>query len=90
MRFVINIFLRNLNKQEILIMKEFELIKEFIIKNGQLKSFKTGQIIISPDKEIDKLFLLGEGEARLIFRDNNKRTTLKKFFQETLLDYPFC
>ena len=60
-------------------MKELELIKNFIIKNGVLKSFKTGELILSPNKKNDNLFLIESGEARIIFSVNNKRTTLKKF-----------
>ena len=66
-------------------MKEFQLIKEFILKNGELKSFKTGQIIIPPGKEVDTIFLLDKGEARLILNDNNKRTTLKKLYSGELI-----
>ena len=60
-------------------MKESQLIKKFIIENGELKSFKTGELIISPSKKTNDLFLIESGEARLIFNVNNKRTTLKKF-----------
>ena len=59
-------------------MKELELIKNFIIKNGVLKAFKTGELILSPNKKNDNLFLIESGEARIIFSVNNKRTTLKK------------
>ncbi len=66
-------------------MNEIKLIKEFIKNNGELKSFKTGELLIIPDKEADNIFLLEQGEARLIFIENNKRTTLKKFKSEDFI-----
>ena len=66
-------------------MKEIQLIKEYIKKNGELKTFKTGQLMISPGKEANSCFLLDKGEARLIYKVNNKRTTLKKFYSGDLI-----
>ena len=60
-------------------ISKLQLIKNFIIKNGELNSFKTGQLIIPPGKDVNTIFLLKEGQARLILKENNKRTTLKKF-----------
>ena len=58
---------------------EFQLINNFILKNGELNSFKAGQLILTPEEEVNSLFLIKKGQARLIFKENNKRTTLKKF-----------
>ena len=58
---------------------EFQLINNFILKNGELNSFKAGQLILNPEEEVNSLFLIKKGQARLIFKENNKRTTLKKF-----------
>ena len=60
-------------------IKDLQLIKKFILKNGELNSFKAGQLIMAPGEEVNSLFLLNNGQARLIFKENNKRTTLKKF-----------
>ena len=59
-------------------MEELELIKKFIIKNGVLQSFKTGELILSTNKKNENLYLIESGEARIIFCVNNKRSTFKK------------
>ena len=66
-------------------MTEIQLIKEYIKKNGELKTFTTGQLMISAGKEANSCFLLDQGEARLIYKVNNKRTTLKKFYSGDLI-----
>ena len=58
---------------------KLQLIKNFILKNGELNSFKAGQLIITPKEDVNKIFLLKEGQARFILKENNKRTTIKKF-----------
>ena len=58
---------------------KLQLIKNFILKNGELSSFKAGQLIITQEEDANTIFLLKEGQARLILKENNKRTTLKKF-----------
>ena len=63
----------------------FQLIKDFILKNGDLHSFKAGQLIVSPEEDVNAIFLLKEGQARLILKENNKRTTLKKFSKDQFI-----
>ena len=59
-------------------MQHIESIKEFIKINGQKCLFKTGELIFSRDKENDYIFLVEKGETRLIFKNYNRITTLKK------------
>ena len=59
-------------------MQHIESIKDFIKINGQKRLFKTGELIFSRDKENDYIFLVEKGETRLIFKNNNRITTLKK------------
>ncbi len=59
-------------------MKEITSLKNFINKNGELDSFKTGELILSKSNECDYLYLIIKGEARLIFKNLNKRSTFKK------------
>ena len=63
---------------------ELQLIKDFILKNGELHSFKAGQLIVSPEDDVNAV-LLKEGQARLILKENNKRTTLKKFSKDQFI-----
>ena len=64
---------------------KLKLIKDFILKNGELHSFKAGQLIVSPEDDLNAVFLLKEGQARLILKENNKRTTLKKFSKDQFI-----
>ena len=64
---------------------KLKLIKDFILKNGELHSFKAGQLIVSPEDDVYAVFLLKEGQARLILKENNKRTTLKKFSKDQFI-----
>tara|TARA_S200000501_G_scaffold227839_1_gene213639 strand:- start:2352 stop:5225 length:2874 start_codon:yes stop_codon:yes gene_type:complete len=59
-------------------VKEITSLKNFINKNGELDSFKTGELILSKSNECDYLYLIIKGEARLIFKNLNKRSTFKK------------
>ena len=59
-------------------MQHIESIKDFIKINGQKRLFKTGELIFSKDKENDYIFLVEKGETRLIFKNHNRITTLKK------------
>ena len=64
---------------------KLKLIKDFILKNGELHSFNAGQLIVSPEDDVNAVFLLKEGQARLILKENNKRTTLKKFSKDQFI-----
>ena len=64
---------------------ELQLIKDFILKNGELHLYKAGQLIVSPEDDVNAVFLLKEGQARLILKENNKRTTLKKFSKDQFI-----
>ena len=35
---------------------EFQLINNFILKNGELNSFKAGQLILTREEEVNSLF----------------------------------
>ena len=48
---------------------ELQLIKKFILNNGELNSFKAGQLILNPEEEVNSLFLIKKGQARLIFKE---------------------
>ena len=59
-------------------MQEINSLQKFIKDNGELQQFKTGQLISDRDKDPTYLYLITEGEARLIFKNFNKRSTLNK------------
>ena len=59
-------------------MQEINSLQKFIKDNGELQEFKTGQLISDRDKDPTDLYLIIEGEARLIFKNFNKRSTLNK------------
>ena len=59
-------------------MQEINSLQKFVKDNGELQQFKTGQLISDRDKEPNDLHLIIEGEARLIFKNFNKRSTLIK------------
>ena len=59
-------------------MQEINSLQKFVKDNGELQQFKTGQLISDRDKEPIDLHLIIEGEARLIFKNFNKRSTLIK------------
>ena len=59
-------------------MQELNSLKKFIKDNGELQQFKTGQLIYDREKDPKYLYLIIEGEARLIFKNFNKRSTLLK------------
>ncbi len=59
-------------------MQEINSLQKFVKDNGELQQFKTGQLISDRDKEPNDLHLIIEGEARLIFKNFNKRSTLSK------------
>ena len=59
-------------------MQEINSLQKFVKDNGELQEFKTGQLISDRDKEPNDLHLIIEGEARLIFKNFNKRSTLIK------------
>ena len=62
-----------------------ESIKDFIKINGQKHLFKTGESIFSRDKENEDVFLVVKGETRLIFKDHNRITTLKKLGPDSIV-----
>ena len=66
-------------------MKFRESIKDFIKINGQKHLFKTGESIFSRDKENEDVFLVVKGETRLIFKDHNRITTLKKLGPDSIV-----
>ena len=50
-------------------MQELNSLKKFIKDNGELQQFKTGQLIYDREKDPKYLYLIIEGEARLIFKN---------------------
>ncbi len=59
-------------------MTQLTSLKDFIKVNGFKQSFKTGELFPVRDKTGFNIFLIDIGEARVIFKDRNRRTTLKK------------
>ena len=59
-------------------MTQFTSLKDFIKLNGLIQSFKTGELLPVSDNSGWNIFLIDIGEARVIIKDRNKRTTLKK------------
>ncbi len=59
-------------------MQEINSLQKFVKDNGEFQQFKTGQLISDRDKDPNDLYLIMEGEARLIFKNFNKRSTLRK------------
>ena len=66
-------------------MQYRESIKDFIKINGEIHLFKTGELIFSKDKENEDVFLVEKGETRLIFKDHNRITTLKKYGPDSIV-----
>ena len=54
-------------------MQEINYLQKFVKDNGEFQQFTTGQLISDRDKEPNDLYLIIEGEARLIFKNFNKR-----------------
>ena len=49
------------------IVQEINSLQKFVKDNGEFQQFKTGQLISDRDKDSTDLYLIIEGEARLIF-----------------------
>ena len=49
-------------------MQEINSLQKFVKDNGEFQQFKTGQLISDRDKDPNDLYLIMEGEARLILK----------------------
>jgi ATP-binding cassette subfamily B protein len=59
-------------------VQELNSLQKFVEDNGEFQQFNTGQLIFDRNKDPNNLYLIVEGEARLIFKNFNKRSTLSK------------
>ena len=81
---MLEIINQELNKLKL--FKELNQIsKKKINESSKILTYDVGQIIISSQNIPDKVFVIIEGEARLIGVNNNKPNTIVKFERGSIL-----